>query len=129
MEFSLISDVSLFFLTSSTSLSIRILVCLGLHSLYPFSGLSLVGCKVHFDFCSSFINMFVCLQRTVRECLGRISAPSFWFNILSIISYHLLLSVLWKPVRISGLVTALPDYARLLCPVSFASDSLQNRIT
>lgn len=44
---------------------------------------------------------------TVRECLERIFASSFCFNILSVISYHLLLSALWKPVRISGLMTAL----------------------
>lgn len=43
---------------------------------------------------------------TVRECLGRIFASSFCFNILSVVSYHLLLSALWKSMRISGLMTA-----------------------
>lgn len=42
---------------------------------------------------------------TVRECLGRISASSFCFNILSIISYCLV-SALQKSVRTSSLMTA-----------------------
>lgn len=107
MEFSLTSYISLsFFLISSTSLSIRTLVCLGFHS--PLSLFRALA------FCSSFTNMFVCLQRNSEGSAwgGFLLLP---FGLIFCPSFHITSSFLCCG-NLSESLDSLPD----LCQVALS---------